>query len=97
MRTKRRLSGLAVLSCVCVVAVACGARTIKTPTDLHPGTHISQLWQEPADLETRDLAVGPSAAAPKPDRTPFTFIRSDAAGFSPGYDVRDRSGLEWSV
>jgi hypothetical protein len=55
------------------------------------------LWQEPADLETRDLRAGPPNPVPVPNPATFTFVKADTAGFSPGYDVRDRNGVEWSV
>ena len=30
-------------------------------------TNIAELWQEPADLEGRDLFAGPTAGVPAPD------------------------------
>ena len=58
---------------------------------------MAELWREPADLETRDLLIGPTAGVPRPDPARFTFIKADSAGYSPGYDVRDQNGIEWSV
>jgi hypothetical protein len=72
-----------------------GGRTVRTTPD--PGADLSQLWQEPRDLETRDLRMGPPSPTPLPQPPAFTFIKADATGFSPGYDLRDASGVEWSV
>ena len=48
------------------------------------------LWRDPTDLETRDLLIGPTAGAPKPEPPTFTFIKADGTGHSPGYDLRDQ-------
>ena len=53
---------------------------------------------EPADLEGRNLLLGRVAGPPPPDgTTPFTFVAEDTTGKSPGFDVRDANGVEWSV
>jgi hypothetical protein len=79
---------------------ACGGRTAVRTTASDPtAVDIAQLWQEPVDLESRDLFAGPSVAGvTMPDAaTSFTFLKADRSGYSPGYDVRDASGIEWSV
>ena len=45
----------------------------------------------------RDLFHGPGGKDLLPRSTAFTFIAEDTTGFSPGFDVRDESGMEWSV
>jgi hypothetical protein len=55
------------------------------------------LWQEPADLEQRDLLHGAGGEALEPRERAFTFIAEDRTGWSPGFDVRDTSGVTWSV
>ena len=58
---------------------------------------IQALWQEPTALERLDLFAGPEdVAAPSADGT-FTFVSLKTSGFSPGYDVKDAAGHEWSV
>ncbi len=59
---------------------------------------MGQLWIEPQDLESRDLFYGSggSALAPNPSR-PYELIAVDDTGYSPGYDVRDQQGTQWSV
>ena len=82
---------------VAFVSAACaGGRTVRTVADPAGVADVSQLWQEPADLESRDLRLGPAANTPKPESS-FTFVKADRSGYSPGYDVRDRHGVEWSV
>ena len=81
---------------VAIAPMACGGRTVRTTPDA-ANADVSQLWQEPADLETRDLLVGPAADAPKPDASAFTFVKADRTGHSPGYDLRDKNGIKWSV
>jgi hypothetical protein len=98
MRTQPpRPAHACVLFAVALVAVDCsGGRTVKTAPD-PPAVDIAQLWQEPTDLESRDLFVGPAAGAPKPEPPAFVFIKADRTGYSPGYDLRDAMGTEWNV
>jgi hypothetical protein len=58
----------------------------------------AELWISPDDIATRDLfhGSGGAALAPKPD-APYSWVATDKTGFSPGFDVRDASGREWSV
>lgn len=60
--------------------------------------HVADLWQEPTDLERRDLfyGAGGRALAPSPTAS-YTVVETDADGFSAGYDVRDDQGRLWSV
>jgi hypothetical protein len=56
------------------------------------------LWVEPTDLEQRDLFRGPDDGPPPPTpKSAFAFVKKDTTGRSPGYDVRDTSGVVWSV
>jgi len=59
---------------------------------------IGELWQEPADLATRDLYFGPWGAehAPDPD-VHYTFVLRKEQGTNPGLTVRDPRGREWHV
>jgi hypothetical protein len=84
-------------------ALASAAMTCSPPINSTLGrpptpAEMAQLWQEPKDLERRDLfhGVGGPKLAPPPDAT-FKFKTKDTSGYSPGYDVIDRNGLEWNV
>lgn len=63
----------------------------KTPT----GTPV--LWQRPADIESRDLFLGPGGTSMRPDLRRITFIKEEKGGYSKKYRVRDGSGREWVV
>lgn len=59
---------------------------------------LAELWTEPADLAQRDLLHGPGGVQGQPDpRDKFEFISADVSGASPGFDVRDSKGREWSA
>ena len=63
-----------------------------------PAASIHELWIEPADLEKRDLFLGPTGGPPPPAAGgSFAFVARDTSGRSPGYDVRDQQGVVWSV
>jgi hypothetical protein len=53
------------------------------------------IWQEPTDLETRDLLAGPGGDEMKPDLTNVTFLKVEEGGYSPKFRVRDGAGREW--
>ena len=54
---------------------------------------MAALWQEPADLQQRNLFYGPGGRALLPDATAsYDLLEVDKNGFSPGYDVRDANG-----
>src|SRR5919204_5325537 len=79
-------------------SVSC-APTIR-PTATQPLTmsQLAELWQDPADISTRDLYNGPWGAyfAPDPNAT-YTFVKPKTHGISPGFTVRDPEGVEWSA
>ena len=93
----RKVPGALIATFICLSAACVGGSTVRTVADSSGVTDVSQLWQEPADLESRDLRLGPAANAPAPEPPAFTFVKADQSGYSPGYDVRDRHGIEWSV
>lgn len=78
----------------CAAALACQPHSVP---DLAPAD-LAQLWQEPRDLEQRDLLHGPGGAAHVPrEGIPYAFLRIKQSGVNPGYDVTDAQGREWSV
>jgi len=80
---------------IAVTATAC-ARTVQQVqlTPAQPAV-LAELWQAPD--QPRDLFHGPGGQALMPTTTAFTFVAGDAAGFSPGFDVTDDTGMKWSV
>jgi hypothetical protein len=88
----------AALTLTMSLAAACGGRTVRTTATDPAKVELTQLWNEPADLETRDLFAGPTWGILPPDAaTPLEFIKADNTGYSPGYDLRDANGVMWSV
>jgi hypothetical protein len=81
---------------VAALAVAACARQLRN-VQLMPGApaSVSELWQAPP--EPRDLYHGPGGKELWPRDTTFTFVAEDTTGWSPGFDVRDSGGREWSV
>ena len=82
-----------VLAALATVGCSRTVRPLLRPDE--PPATIQQLWQEPAS--PRDLLNGPGGADGGPPETTFEFIARDTSGWSPGFDVRDKNGVEWSV
>jgi hypothetical protein len=53
------------------------------------------LWQEPDDIGSRNLLLGPGGVRMKPDLRRLTFIKEEKGGWSKKYRVRDASGRVW--
>lgn len=89
---------LAVLAVIASVAMTCNPPIKSTLNRPPTAAEMAQLWQVPDDLARRDLfyGVGGAKLAPAPRKT-FKFKAKDTSGYSPGYDVVDDNGLEWSV
>ena len=54
------------------------------------------MWQDPADIASRDLYYGPGGKEHAPHTT-FTFLKEDLKGTNPKFDVRDEDGVKWKV
>jgi hypothetical protein len=93
----------AVLSVLSVLAGAGCAKLFRsapraTVGPAESGRLLPELWRDPADAASRDLYHGAGGALlqPRPGRA-WRFVEKDTKGFSPGWDVLDASGVEWSV
>jgi hypothetical protein len=81
--------------------VGCGKLIRSTPRATVPPAEaarlLPELWQD-RDVTALDLFHGAGGAAlqPRPG-TAWRFVEKDTTGFSPGWDVRDAAGTEWSV
>jgi hypothetical protein len=72
----------------------------KVPSPPPGSVELAQLWVEPRNLERRDLryGIGGKELAPSPEEVfRFESEKDDPFAFSPGLDVKDGKGLEWSV
>jgi len=67
----------------------------KKDTAAPPGT--PTLWQEPSDIASRNLYLGPGGEAMKPTLSKVTFIEEKESAASAKFRVRDGSGREWLV
>src|SRR4029450_7854744 len=89
---------LPVLPLTVLIAFCAGHAPIRATAKDHTPIDVGQLWVEPDDLESRDLFHGPGGQSLAPDPAAwFKLIKLENSGFSPGYDVRDQQGTEWSV
>ncbi len=62
------------------------------------GARLSELWEDPQDLASRDLFNGPWGSQHAPDpHAVYTFVRPKEGGTNPGVVVRDPMGREWHV
>ena len=59
---------------------------------------LPELWTDRGDIAGLDLfhGAGGRDLAPRPGQ-PWHFVSKDDKGFSPGWDVKDERGREWSV
>jgi hypothetical protein len=86
------------LGFVLLLVVACAQTPRPTVPGPLPPERMAELWMEPANIRARNLfhGFGGSRYAPRKD-VPYRFKKRDTTGRSPGYDVVDRQGREWSV
>jgi hypothetical protein len=68
------------------------------PTMPPSAAPLTELWQPPADIQSRDLFYGPwgGERAPDPDAA-YTLVERKHQGTNPGVTVRDPRGREWHV
>lgn len=99
----RRVSSSGYLWYAVVAAAAVTAATCARPMPRAVSAPAGQvdtaaLWEDPHDLESRDLFHGPGGAARKPSADArYRFVAADRSGYSPGYDVRGPDDTIWSV
>ena len=98
MRFTRSLCLLTVLACGPGLMLAACARSLRqVQLVTGPPAVIAELWQEPSDIQQRDLFHGVGGPELMPRDPTYTFVARDTSGWSPGFDVRTRDGVEWSV
>jgi hypothetical protein len=89
--------GLLVASCV-AVASAQALRQTRSEGLRSSAAPIAQLWSDSKDLAQRDLVWGPGRASLAPSaRVPYTVLKKDDSGASPGYDVVGPDGRTWKI
>jgi hypothetical protein len=78
--------------------LACAPTIRSTGTGPLTTEQMAQFWEDVEPDERADLFHGVGGPRLQPDpNAVYELLKKDSAGFSAGYDVRDSSGLEWSV
>jgi hypothetical protein len=93
-----------VLCCAVLVGLpASWAGGKKSPRDdadraktTKPASTEGVLWENPADISSRNLFYGPGGKEHEP-HPGFTYLEEDLHGSNPKFDVRDRDGVKWRV
>jgi hypothetical protein len=87
----------AVILLAMVVSAACSRSLQNVEVTPDRPASLSELWRDPGDITQRDLFHGAGGAENAPRQRTFTFVAADTGGYSPGFDVHDERGVEWSV
>src|SRR5262245_26169279 len=69
------------------------AQKTTKPPKVFTGTPV--LWNDPTDLESRNLILGAGGEQMKPDTSRVVFVEVKTGGFSTKYRVKDGRGNEW--
>src|SRR5687768_8502757 len=93
----RRLAAIACALAFALQLAACARITRNVRVVADRPASVNELWQDPADIQRRDLFHGPGGSQLMPRSTSFTFVARDTSGWSPGFDVRSEDGTDWSV
>jgi len=94
MNTTRKLRTLLLFALMLsLTSIETGLAKSKKKKEPLTGTPI--LWQQPDNISSRDLFLGPGGEAMRPDLRRITFIKEEKGGYSKKYRVRDGSGHEW--
>jgi hypothetical protein len=94
MNTTRKLRTLILFALMLsLTSIDTGLAKSKKKKEALTGTPI--LWQQPDNISSRDLFLGPGGEAMRPNLRKITFIKEEKGGYSKKYRVRDGSGREW--
>jgi hypothetical protein len=72
------------------------ARTNDRLPEKNTGVDAGVLWQEPADIASRDLFYGPGGVDKQPGKV-LTFVKEDLKGSNPKFVAKDENGVKWKV
>ncbi|HEX9918753.1 MAG TPA: hypothetical protein VGA87_06285, partial [Pyrinomonadaceae bacterium] len=92
----RRILSLAVAACLLAACVS-QASAVQKKSEKQKGRPAGTpvLWQEPQDISSRNLFLGPGGARMRPNVRRLTFIKEEKGGWSKKYRVRDAAGRVW--
>lgn len=80
-----------------LTAPSCSRAVRKVELTPDAPAQVAELWQDPGNIAARDVFHGAGGEELMPTQTEFEFVAEDKSGYSPGFDVRDNKGVEWSV
>jgi hypothetical protein len=93
MKVRNFFAAILVILGAFVMASSRSLATQSTPAD-----RISELWQVPEAIASRDVHHGPGGAELAPQvGAVFNWVATDTTGYSPGFEVRGSDGRNWSV
>jgi hypothetical protein len=85
----------AIALAVLVSAFCCSPAYAQSKKDKIP-RGVPVLWTTPANIDSRNLYLGPGGASMQPNLRRITFLEEDKGGYSgTKYRIRDASGREW--
>lgn len=90
------ITAIATLGLLPIALQAQKGGDVKTPKPIPADAH-AVLWQEPTDITSRDLLLGPGGESMKPDLSHVVFLKDETRSYSKKYRVRDGAGNEWVV
>lgn len=97
MVTPRRFGKVLILTTALLFSLALTAtgqeKSKKKDKSVPQGTPV--FWQDPGDVSTRDLFLGPGGEEMRPDLSSITFLKDERGGHSTKYRVRDGAGKIW--
>jgi hypothetical protein len=97
MFASRRLKILAAGLLLILPGLILGQQAPPGNTKSVPTNAAAVLWEEPTDIASRDLFLGPGGEEMRPDLTNVTFLKEETGGYSVKYRVRDGAGRTWVV
>jgi len=65
----------------------------KKEKKTYTGTPV--LWNDPTDIQSRNLLLGAGGESMKPNISQVTFVEQKSGGYSTKYRVKDGAGNEW--
>jgi len=77
-----------------LLLVLAAASPACAQTSEAPPAQRTVLWLDPGDISLRNLFYGPGGKTDEP-KGPMKFLKEEAGGSSPKFDVRDADGKKW--
>jgi hypothetical protein len=95
LRNKTNLGLLCSILIVLALPAAALSQTDKDKKEKKTYSGTPVLWNDPTDIQSRNLLLGAGGDSMKPDVSRVTFIEEKTGGYSKKYRVKDAAGNEW--